>query len=680
MKATNFKRFLCTLLTAVMLLTLCPLTVSAATSLKISKTSVTLTKGYYTTLKINTSKKAAWSTSDKSVATVSSSGKVLAKSAGSCYITAKVGSSSVRCKVTVVNGKLAVSQSTVNLDEGESIYLTVTATGSHSVGVVHSDRSIAKAGWVKPWNGNNIRLKITGVSAGKTTIKVRMSKYTEISKTITVNVNAADLEIEENEDTSSSASSTAILTGTTSVNVEKGKTSTFEVYSGNTAKTTVTSSNTNVATVSQPKWSDNGNGTVTVTGVSGGTAVITVANTENANSKKTITVTVTADGYYVVNTTVPYKKLASDSVINWVSDNKTYYMLVPYGYDTAHTNTAFAKETKPQYYLVYDEVPSKIASDDQTASFKHTVEGKSVTRYILLPRNYDAVRSTTASASYTNKFNYYTVYNVTPAKQSVSDVIRTWQASVDGVLYTRSVLLPANYSEDQLKEIMNSDISVNNTYYSVSESAPQKNDAKDTVYQFAYNGKMYNVLLPENFDPAKRDTAIAKFTGNFNYYVIYTEKPEKLISTDTVKDWRKIVDNKSETRYMLVPAGYSEEFYKSLISDDVNSGNIYYVISDSYPSVVQNGDIPYRWYNSKAKKYRYMLLPEKYDVLKRNNTVYADTGVFEYYTAYSTQPVKQSEGDQIISFRDSAYGNVYILVPADYDQSKLDAAMNEVTQ
>ena len=507
MKATNIKRFLCTLLTAVMLLTLCPLTVSAASSLKISKTSVTLTKGYYTTLKINTSKKAAWSTSNKSVATVSSSGKVLAKSAGSCYITAKVGSSSVRCKVTVVNGKLAVSQSTVNLDEGESIYLTVTATGSHSVGVVHSDRSIAKAGWVKPWNGNNIRLKITGVSAGKTTIKVRMSKYTEISKTITVNVNAADLEIEENEDTSSS--STAILTGTTSVNVEKGKTSTFEVYSGNTAKTTVTSSNTSVATVSQPKWSGNGNGTVTVTGVSGGTAVITVANTDNANSKKTITVTVTADGYYVVNTTVPYKKLASDSVINWVSDNKTYYMLVPYGYDTAHTNTAFAKETKPQYYLVYDEVPSKIAPDDQTASFKHTAEGKSVTRYILLPRNYDAVRSTTASASYTNKFNYYTVYNVTPAKQSVSDVIRTWQASVDGVLYTRSVLLPANYSEDQLKEIMNSDISVNNTYYSVSESAPQKNDAKDTVYQFAYNGKVYNVLLPENFDPAKRDTAVS---------------------------------------------------------------------------------------------------------------------------------------------------------------------------
>lgn len=679
MKAINIKRFLCMLLTAVMLLTLCPLTVSAASTLKISKTSVTLTKGSYTTLKTNSSK-ATWSTSNKSVATVSSSGKVLAKSAGTCYITAKAGSSSVRCKVTVVNGKLTVSQSTVNLDEGESVYLTVTATGSHSVGVVHSDRSIAKAGWVKPWSGNNIRLKITGVSAGKTTIKVRMSKYTEIYKTITVNVNPVDLEIEENEETSKPSSSTAILTGTTSVNVEKGKTSTFEIYSGNTEKTTVTSSNTSVATVSQPKWSDKGNGTVTVTGVSGGTAVITVSNTENADSKKTVTVTVTADGYYMVNTSVPYKKLSSDSVINWASDGKTYYMLVPYGYDTAHTNTAFAKETKSQYYLIYDEVPEKIAADDQTASFKYNAEGKSVTRYILLPKNYDAVRSATASASYTGKFNYYTVYNVTPAKQNATDVVRTWQASVDGVLYTRSVLLPANYSEDQLKEIMNSDISVNNTYYSVSESAPQKNDAKDTVYQFAYNGKVYNVLLPENFDSAKRDTAVAKFTGNFNYYVIYTEKPEKLISTDVVKDWRKVVDGKSETRYMLVPAGYSEEFYKSLISDDVNSGNIYYVVSDSYPSAVQSGDVPYRWYNSKAKKYRYMLLPEKFDVLKRNNTVYADTGEFEYYTAYSTKPIEQAAGDQIISFRDSVYGYVYILVPADYDQRKLDAAMNEISQ
>ncbi len=681
MKVRSVKQILCMLLTAVLLMTLCPLTVSAAT-LKLNYSSISLTKGCYATLKTNNSSaKVTWSTSNKSIATVSSKGRVYGKSAGTCYITAKVGTATAKCKVKVVNGKLTLSQSTVNLEEGDSTYVTVTAKGSHSLGVVHGDKTIAKGGWVKnSWNGDKVKLKITGVSGGKTTIKVRMSKYPEIYKTITVNVNASEQEIEENEE---DPVTSVILTGTSSVNVEKDKTAVFEIYSDNTSKTTVTSSDTSVATVSSPSWTSEGNGTVTVKGVKNGTATITIAASDNTSLRRSVLVTVTSDGYYAVSQgIVPAKKYYNDEVLNWQADGKVYYMLVPYGYDAAHANTVFAKETKAQYYYVYEEIPKYLAADDQTASFSHTVNNQVVKRFILLPSRYDAVRSNTANAQYTGKYNYWTVYNCSPAKKSADDVVKSWQASVDGIVYTRYVLLPVGYSEAQLKEIMDSDTSANSVYYAVSQTSPQKNEASDSVYTFSSGGKVLYILLPANFDNVKRDTAVAKYTGNFNYYTIYSEQPTKLVSTDSVKNWQKIIDNKAETRYMLLPAGYSEDLFNSLKNEDVNGQNVYYVVSTTRPTPIQSGDTPYGWFNKKTGTYKYMLIPADPDILKINNTVYADTGVFEYYKVYSISPEsgKLTPDDKVITTRDASLGTIYILVPNDYDQKKVDDAIKEVTQ
>ncbi len=80
-------------------------TASAAT-VKISKKSVTIDAGSTATLKITgTSKTVKWSSSNKSVATVSSTGKykakITAKKAGAAKITAKVGDKKYTCKVTV---------------------------------------------------------------------------------------------------------------------------------------------------------------------------------------------------------------------------------------------------------------------------------------------------------------------------------------------------------------------------------------------------------------------------------------------------------------------------------------------------------------------------------------------------------------------------------------------------
>lgn len=73
-----------------------------AKSIKINKTSAVLVKGQTLKLKVsNATKKVKWSSTKKSVATVSSSGKVTAKKKGTAKIKAKVHGKTFICKVKV---------------------------------------------------------------------------------------------------------------------------------------------------------------------------------------------------------------------------------------------------------------------------------------------------------------------------------------------------------------------------------------------------------------------------------------------------------------------------------------------------------------------------------------------------------------------------------------------------
>ena len=75
-----------------------------AASVKINYTKRKMYVGGVYKLKITgTNKTVKWSSSNKSIATVSSKGKVTAKKKGNCTITAKVGNDKYTCKVTVKN-------------------------------------------------------------------------------------------------------------------------------------------------------------------------------------------------------------------------------------------------------------------------------------------------------------------------------------------------------------------------------------------------------------------------------------------------------------------------------------------------------------------------------------------------------------------------------------------------
>ena len=76
--------------------------IPAEAAMKMSKKSVSIMAGETLKLKVSGTKKdIKWSSSKKSVATVSKNGKVKGKKPGTAVITAKAGKKSVKCKVKV---------------------------------------------------------------------------------------------------------------------------------------------------------------------------------------------------------------------------------------------------------------------------------------------------------------------------------------------------------------------------------------------------------------------------------------------------------------------------------------------------------------------------------------------------------------------------------------------------
>ena len=358
-------------------------------------------------------------------------------------------------------------------------------------------------------------------------------------------------------------------------------------------------------------------------------------------------------------------------------------MLLPNGYDIAKVNTLVAKDSGVySYYVVYEESPSKKATTDTIKSFSATVNNAAAARYVLLPQNADIPSYNTAVALYTKRFEYWTIYTTSPEKYKLlyTDVVKTWTKTINSVQSIRYVLLPLNYSEAKLNELIASDTgSSADGYYAVSTTQPTFKASTDQVITFqAYVNNNYvtcYILVPQNYDEARVNDAIALYTGKYDYWKVYTRQPVKQLSYDIIQSWTKVVNSVSTTRYMLLPTGYDEALFQQYKNQDISSSSsAYYTVTTVYPTLIANTDQVWMWYNTKQKVTKYMLLPANFDVLKRNEIVYKDTGVFDYYTIYSTAPTKRADTDQILNVMYQG-GTVFMLVPENYDQDKVNRGL-----
>lgn len=206
---------------------------------KISKSSVSITKGSTYTLKMqNTSKKAKWKTSNSKIATVNSKGKVTAKKAGKVTITATIGKKKYTCKVTV-NNPPNISKSSISIAKGSTYTLKMQNTSK-------------KAKW-KTSNSNIATVsstgKVTAKNAGTATITATLN-----SKKYNCKVTVTNPNVKINQ---------------SNITILYGNTTQLKLLN-NTQTATWKTSNSKVATVSSTgKVSAVGKGSTTITATIG---------------------------------------------------------------------------------------------------------------------------------------------------------------------------------------------------------------------------------------------------------------------------------------------------------------------------------------------------------------------------------------------------------------------------
>lgn len=150
-----------------------------AEAASLNKTKATVYVGDSVKLKLTgTSKKKTWTSSNKSVATVSSAGLVKAKKAGTATITVKYGTAKKTCKVTVQKAPtLTATKVTLNVDG------TKTLKVNRPIGTVKWTTSNSSVATV-------LKGKITAKKAGTATIKATVNGRTLSCKVTVKNADA----------------------------------------------------------------------------------------------------------------------------------------------------------------------------------------------------------------------------------------------------------------------------------------------------------------------------------------------------------------------------------------------------------------------------------------------------------------------------------------------------------
>ena len=182
------KKGLCQLLACmmvlVMLISLSPVNVQAASKVKINKTKTTMYVGTPKTLKVTgTTKKVTWKSSNKKIATVSAKGKVTPKKAGTVVITAKVSGKNYKCKVTVKKPYLSATKKTVKAGSTYKLVLhgtNVKKCSSTNKSIATVKKNGKNAVTVKAVKTGNVKIKVQGTN-GKSyvcNVKIKCDKHT----------------------------------------------------------------------------------------------------------------------------------------------------------------------------------------------------------------------------------------------------------------------------------------------------------------------------------------------------------------------------------------------------------------------------------------------------------------------------------------------------------------------
>lgn len=261
----------------------------------LDKTSATIYTGKTVTLKAtsnDTAKTVTYTTSNKAVATVSSTGVVKGVKAGTAVITATCGNAKATCKVTVKTSTIKFAASAASVYTGKTVTVKATATPSATVTYTTSNKAIAtvsSTGVVK------------GIKAGTVTITATTS--TGLKTTCKVTVKAPSVKF---------AKSSAV--------VYTGKTATVKATLAGVSSVTYKSSNTKIATVNSKTGTVKGikAGTVTITATSGklkATYKLTVKNPTFTLTKSSATI---AKG----KTTTIRSKATPVSTVTYTSSNK----------------------------------------------------------------------------------------------------------------------------------------------------------------------------------------------------------------------------------------------------------------------------------------------------------------------------------------------------------------------
>lgn len=208
----------------------------------LDKTSATVYTGKTVTLKAasnDTAKTVTYTTSNKAVATVSSTGVVKGVKAGTAVITANCGNATATCKVTVKAPSVKFAKSSAVVYTGKTATVKATLAGVSSVTYKSSNTKIATV--------NSKTGTVKGIKAGTVTITATSGKLKATYKLTVKNP-------------------TFTLTKS-SATIAKGKTTTIRSKATPVSTVTYTSSNKKVATVT---------GKGVVKGISKGKATITV--------------------------------------------------------------------------------------------------------------------------------------------------------------------------------------------------------------------------------------------------------------------------------------------------------------------------------------------------------------------------------------------------------------------